>query len=62
MNHHVVSKWTHSICKTCWYEKNPGRRPTVLADPDVEKCCYCGGQTQSGIYVGQDPAEVHGNG
>jgi hypothetical protein len=50
--------WTQASCEACWLERNPGRRPHLLKNPDWEKCCYCGDQTQAGIYVREDPNKV----
>jgi hypothetical protein len=58
-----ASSWNHLICVPCWNKKNPDRM--VLAS-DYTKgaagaCCYCGHATLSGIYVRDDPREVHGD-
>jgi hypothetical protein len=39
------------VCNTCFAERNPGRTPVRLRDPNVERCCYCGAITEAGIYV-----------
>lgn len=45
--------WTHSICYTCWYEKNPDREPVRMAPvvTGTSTCCFCGKQHVSGIFV-----------
>lgn len=50
--------WTQSICRSCFGERNPGRRPVRIIDPDTETCCDCGQSTDGGIYIRADPATV----
>lgn len=50
-----MAEWTHSICGPCWDQREPGRAPLRLKEPDTEICCFCGTATTSGIYVRQDP-------
>ena len=50
-----MSDWTHAICETCWFKKNPGRIPTKLTQAEQETCCYCGQPTTSGIYLRDNP-------
>lgn len=52
--------WTQPICDTCWWDRNPDRKPVRLADGYAhrERCAFCGEQTMSGIYVRQDPTTV----
>jgi hypothetical protein len=50
----------HTICDSCWSRLRPDRTPVRVIDPDLpepelERCCYCGAETRSGIYV-HDPA------
>lgn len=47
--------WTQPSCGTCWDERNPGRAPVRLREPDEETCVYCGKRHRSGIYVRIDP-------
>lgn len=43
---------TEPCCDWCWWEKNPGRAPFRVPDPNrPERCVYCGEWTTSGIYV-----------
>ena len=51
-----MSAWEHAICDSCWTERNPGREPVRVHFGDMERCCYCGELTLSGIYVRGDPA------
>lgn len=55
-----MSAWTHDICDECWAAREPGREPFRLSTEyrDVERCCFCGKQTESGIAVREDPALV----
>jgi hypothetical protein len=49
--------WTHGICGDCWNERNLGVEP-VRIKPEFavqERCCYCGKETTSGIYIRADP-------
>ena len=57
---HPDSKWTHAICSDCYDLEEPGRRPTVLIAADDELCCFCGKETDDGIYYRKDPVVVHG--
>ena len=50
--------WTQACCERCWWERYPGRSPTVARDSELESCCYCGETTLDGIYVRDDPQVV----
>lgn len=54
--------WTQPVCSECWYSRDDARPAVALPlsaeDLPIERCCYCGGQTVSGIYVRIDPASV----
>jgi hypothetical protein len=52
----VKASWDHAQCAKCWNDANPDRA-TANEDTerDSEKCCFCGMQTQSGIFVRHDP-------
>jgi hypothetical protein len=54
-----MSKWTHSICTSCWNERNPDRPAITLADDfrEIEVCCFCGENTRDGIYIRANPDE-----
>ena len=55
-----MSQWTHPICDDCWDELNPDR-PAARTRPDYaerDRCCWCGGDTESGIYLREDPATL----
>jgi hypothetical protein len=53
--------WTQPICDPCWKTEEGDREPTRLLPNarSIEKCCYCGRDTLSGIYVRRDPATVY---
>jgi hypothetical protein len=57
-----MSKWTHSICTECWEKKYPGRGAHRLLKADTEKCCFCGKEHASGIFVREHPADMECNG
>ena len=50
-----MSAWNHAICSACWKASNPDRTPVRVLTPEVERCCYCGNDTASGIWVRDDP-------
>ena len=50
-----MSRWSHAICDNCWVEGNPVEYPVRLVQPVRERCCFCGDETESGIYVREDP-------
>lgn len=55
--------WTQPKCERCWVEAETTleegtiriRRPSRIAEPEVETCAFCGELTISGIYVREDP-------
>lgn len=51
--------WTQSICDSCWWVRYPGCSAAKLVNPQKERCCDCGKETQSGIYVRIDPRAVN---
>ena len=53
-----MSRWTHSICESCWRKRELGRQPVRLKDPQLELCCFCGYTHASGIYVREDPTKT----
>jgi hypothetical protein len=50
--------FTQPICNGCWDEQHPDRRSVRMLLCDHEICCYCGTDTQSGIYARVDPDTV----
>jgi hypothetical protein len=52
--------WTQALCENCWLRDNPGREPVAIKPEfaELERCCKCGADTFSGIYVRVDPATV----
>jgi hypothetical protein len=53
-----MAEWTHPICWVCWERRAPGKSPLRLRNPPPEKCCICGEETKSGIFIREDPAKV----
>jgi len=55
--------WTHAVCGPCWAAMHPDREPDSMRPElaKVDTCCYCGHQTQMGIYVRDDPKVLHGD-
>ena len=53
-----MSRWTHSICDSCWNIKEPIREPVHIMHGEIEICCFCGKETRSGIYVRYNPEEL----
>lgn len=47
--------WTQPMCDWCWTLKYPQRRPTRMRKPQIERCCNCNHETNSGIYIRVDP-------
>lgn len=52
-----MHKFTHTICEGCWDKKNPGRQALRVSAnyTEAEPCCFCGKQTNAGIFVREDP-------
>lgn len=50
--------WTHSICLTCWENREPGREAVKVLAGEDEVCCFCGRGTTEGIYVREDPKDL----
>jgi hypothetical protein len=40
----------------CFVDRNPGREPVRLREPEREVCVFCGQTTEDGIYVRVDPS------
>ena len=53
-----VMGWTHPICDKCWEERNPDRMPYRFKEPKKYKCCYCGKETDSGIFIRENAKNV----
>jgi len=56
---HPDSKWTHPTCIRCYEIEEPDRYPAAVFPPDEEVCCFCGADTDDGIYYRADPKKVH---
>jgi len=50
--------WTQPVCGPCWIVRSGGQVPTRLKIAELERCCRCGNETRSGIYIRVDPASV----
>jgi hypothetical protein len=51
--------WTQPVCNHCWTERRPDQpNPHRMKIPQLERCCYCGQETTSGIYTRDDPNTV----
>lgn len=53
-----MSRWTQAICDDCWDEQHPDKPSPRRDGGKTETCAYCGKDTNSGIYVRDDPAQV----
>lgn len=55
----MTSQWTHAICDKCWTGNRPDYArhglPHRMVPPKKERCCFCAGETESGIYVRRNP-------
>ena len=51
------SRWTHSVCETCYYGLEPDRNPvrTLAEDRAAGPCCGCGKIQSDGIFYRADP-------
>ena len=50
--------WTHRMCDHCW-SRSHKRDPLRIKNDPIGKCCFCGKDTNSGIYVRYDPKELN---
>lgn len=53
-----MSMWTHAICFDCWDKREPTTEAIPIFITEFETCCFCGHETQAGIYVREDPCKV----
>lgn len=45
-----MSIWIHAMCYECWDKRHPDE-PVERNNTGVrDTCCFCGSETQSGIY------------
>lgn len=51
------ANWDHAICPECWTRHWHGAARSV-ASPEAEICCWCGADTEAGIYVRADPSKT----
>ena len=54
-----MSAWTHAICVECWNARHPDRKTTGRGVGAPLACCFCARETSDGIYVREDPANIH---
>ena len=54
----MSSRWTHSVCESCYKILSPDREPSRMVDVKPESCCICGDRTLSGIYLRIDPQKT----
>lgn len=56
-----MAEWTHGICETCWFEREPERFPVQVKreadDLFCDHCCFCGTTKVTRIYVRHDPKD-----
>jgi len=45
-----MSRLSHPICAGCWKKREPFRTPLRLY-VETERCCFCGADTDDGIYM-----------
>ena len=52
--------WTQPVCSECYAEKEPGREPYRMKPEfaEIVRCCFCGRETQEGIWYRADPRTV----
>jgi hypothetical protein len=58
VSRHPESNWTHAICPRCWTREWGAKTPARLVEGETEICCFCGVDTDAGIYVRRDPRET----
>jgi hypothetical protein len=57
--HHkkAPANWTHAVCARCWLGDWGIRARAFLSDTgDIDLCCFCGRDTDAGIYLRRDPS------
>lgn len=54
----VKKAWTNPICDHCWCMEEGERIPHRVFTGKPAKCCVCGCDTISGIWVRKDPETV----
>lgn len=58
MSPHPLDNWAHAICSRCWATQWGSKRPSRLIEGETEICCFCGADTEAGIYVTRDPKDT----
>lgn len=52
-----MSFWIHGICYECWNKRHPDM-PEKRSDTGARNtCCFCGSDTQCGIYILREKTE-----
>ena len=52
--------WTHPMCNHCWLRIKGPTLPNRSDVKEMERCCFCDRDTDSGISVRLAPHLVHG--
>ena len=58
-----MSRWTHSVCDRCYTERSTVKEelpehPVRMTIKNMEKCCACGEEHSSGIYIREEPGQM----
>ncbi|MFT3915337.1 MAG: hypothetical protein QM704_14820 [Anaeromyxobacteraceae bacterium] len=57
-----MSRWNHAICWDCWEPVMsaagyPNRDPVRVIDSEPVPCCWCGTETDAGIFLRKTPED-----
>lgn len=58
MSPHPASNRTHAICRRCFVDQWGSKSPARIVEGEREICCFCGADTDAGIYVERDPKDT----
>jgi hypothetical protein len=47
--------WRHAMCPECWAGEWGAKQPVRSSERPAEICCFCGADTDAGIYLTRDP-------
>ena len=55
--------WRHTVCDSCYNERSAAddampETPVRLKHTELEKCCGCGVEHTSGIYIRAEPSSM----
>jgi hypothetical protein len=53
-----LSRFTHAACEGCWGREKGYKEPQRVRRPEMERCCFCGNTTLSGIYTREAPEKL----